>query len=198
MYLELDRPANRIGNANVYRQMHWDPAAAFRPTRPGEVHLYWAGAPGEHGRGPERGRPHTVLMVLPLDWSSVAGWADTDPDDRPAAYHEYKSALLETAVDALLADFPDLRGHVVRAEASTPLSTARYVRSPEGAMYGHYHSVAQMGRYRPSQGLRVRNLALVGQGVGFPGILGSTLSAYHVASYILGREQHLTRELVSA
>lgn len=197
VYLELDGPANCIGNTNVYRQMYWDPAAAFRPTRPGEVHLYWAGAPGEHGTGPGRGQPHTVLMVLPLDWQSVARWSDSDPDDRPAEYRELKARLLETAVDALLADFPDLRGHVVHAEASTPLSTARYVRSPKGAMYGHFHSVSQMGRYRPSQGIRVRNVSLVGQGVGFPGILGATLSAYHAAGYILGRE-NLIGELVRA
>ncbi|MEZ4239210.1 MAG: hypothetical protein R3F59_24260 [Myxococcota bacterium] len=187
VYLELDVPARGIGNANVYRLASWDLGGEMPLTRPGEVPLYYAGAPGEHG--PEgRHHHHTVLMVLPLDWALVAPWADTREEDRPAAYRELKQALLDSAVEALLADFPELRGHVVRAEASTPLSTAKYVRSPQGAMYGHYHSVAQMGRYRPAQGTRVRNLVLVGQGVGFPGILGVTLSAYHAAGYVVGRE----------
>lgn len=196
VYIDLDIPATCIGNANVYRLMSWDPSATRWSTEPGDVRLYYAGAPGEHG--PEgRHQHHTVLMVLPLEWSMVSKWADTDPDDRPAEYQELKAQLLETAVAALLADFPELRGHIVRAEASTPLSTHRYVRSPNGAMYGHYHSVNQMGRYRPSQGIRVQNVVLVGQGVGFPGVLGVTLSAYHAVGYVLGRE-NLVEELARA
>ena len=187
VYLQLDAPARCIGNANVYRLMSWEPGPTMPTTRPGEVSLYYAGAPGEHG--PEgRHRHHTVLMVLPMAWEQVAPWADSDPEARPQGYHDLKRALMETAIEALLDDFPELDGHIVRAEASTPLSTHHYVRSPGGAMYGHYHSIPQMGRYRPSQGTRVRNLVLVGQGVGFPGILGVTLSAYHAAGYLVGRE----------
>lgn len=196
VYLDLDVPASCIGNANVYRLASWDFAHEIPQTRPGEVPLYYAGAPGEHG-AEGRHQHHTVLMVLPLDWALVAPWAGTEEGARGPAYDALKQALLDSAVDALLADFPELRGHVVRAEASTPLSTARYVRSPNGAMYGHYHSVGQMGRYRPSQGTRVQNLVLVGQGVGFPGILGVTLSAYHAAGALLGRES-LIEELRSA
>jgi all-trans-retinol 13,14-reductase len=187
VYIELDEPARCIGNANVYRLASWDLAGSMPLTRPGAVPLYYAGAPGEHGPDGRHHR-HTVLMVLPLDWALVAPWAGTEEGARPAAYRELKQALLDSAVDALLADFPALRGHVVRAEASTPLATARYVRSPDGAMYGHYHSVAQMGRYRPSQGTRVTNLVLVGQGVGFPGILGVTLSAYHAVGSVLDHD----------
>ena len=123
-------------------------------------------------------------MVMPMAWSEVADWSGPDP--RPAAYRDYKDRMLHTAVEALLADFPALRGRIVRAEASTPQTTAHYTRSPNGAMYGHDHAVDQMGRYRPSNRLRLKNVLLVGQGVGFPGILGVTLSAYYAVGYVLG------------
>ena len=91
--------------------------------------------------------------------------------------------------EAVLADFPQLGPHVVRVESSTALSTEHYTRTPRGAMYGHYHSVAQMGRYRLPQIIRIHNFVQVGQGVFTPGILGTTLSAYYGCGYYLGLER---------
>jgi hypothetical protein len=59
-------------------------------------------------------------------------------------------------------------------------------------MYGHHHAIDQMGRSRPAIRLRTKNILLVGQGVGFPGVLGVTLSAYYAAGYILGLNRLLS------
>jgi hypothetical protein len=54
-----------------------------------------------------------------------------------------------------------------------------------------------MGRYRPAQATKVKNLLLVGQGVFMPGVLGTCLSAYYACGYLLGLE-HLLKELKAA
>ncbi len=193
IYLQLDTPVTAFGNANVYRHLSWDVNCAFRSVTPDGADFYFATAPGN--RNP-RGKD-VVLMILSLPYEKVARWAGQPSPDRNPEYLAYKQELLDVSIEALTADYPELRGHIVRAEASTALSTADYTRSPQGAMYGHYHSVAQMGRYRPAQATKVKNLLLVGQGVFMPGVLGTCLSAYYACGYLLGLDR-LLAELKAA
>jgi len=187
VYLQLDGPADAIGNANVYRHLSWDVNKAFRSVTADGAEFYFATAPGNrHAMAKD-----VVLMLLSLPYDRVAKWA-TDPDgERHPDYVRFKQGLLEASIDLLCADFPDIRGQILRSEASTALSTLRYTRSPQGAMYGHYHCVSQMGRYRPAQATKVRNLLLVGQGVFMPGVLGTCLSAYYACGYLLGLDKLL-------
>ncbi len=185
VYAQLDRPATEIGDANIYRMSTDDPACILRDIRPGHVPFYFAASPPPSpGRD---GRPvHTLLLSAALSWGELAPWAGTPIGKRPPAYRAMKDELEQTVLEAFLGDFPSLRGHVVRSEASTALSTQHYTRSPQGAMYGHYHSIDQMGRYRLPQIIRIHNFVQVGQGVFTPGILGTTLSAYYGCGYHLG------------
>lgn len=194
VYLEIDGPAESFGNHNIYRHTSWDADRTYLSTAPGEMGLYFASSPTQHGRS---GDPGVVLMITPLDWNNMSQWADTAHGDRPPAYLEYKAALKETAIDMLLRDHPSLRGRIKRSEASTPLSTQHFTRTPNGATYGHLHSCDQMGRYRPSQRTRVQNLMLVGQGVFSPGILGTAVSAYYAMGQRFGLEE-LMKELREA
>ena len=185
VYAQLDRPATEIGQANIYRMSTDDPSCILRDIRPGHVPFYFAASPPPSpGRD---GKPvHTLLLSAALSWGELTPWANTRIGKRPPAYHQLKDTLEQTVLDAFMADFPSLRGHVVRSEASTALSTQHYTRSPQGAMYGHYHSIDQMGRYRLPQIIRIHNFVQVGQGVFTPGILGTTLSAYYGCGYHLG------------
>ena len=72
------------------------------------------------------------------------------------------------------------------------MTTERFTSSLNGATYGHYHSVAQMGRYRLPIFCRVEGLAHVGQSVGFPGICGAMMSTYVALSELLGVEALMT------
>ena len=193
VYAQLDRAPHEIGQANIYRMSTNDPACILRDISPGHVPFYFAANPPPPTGGD--GKPaHTLLLSAALSWDNVATWADTRKGRRPDAYREYKRVLERTVLDAFLDDFPTLRGHVVRSEASTALSTWHYTRSPQGAMYGHYHSIDQMGRYRLPQIIRIHNFVQVGQGVFTPGILGTTLSAYYGCGYHLGLNR-LVQEL---
>lgn len=186
VYLQVDGRVPELGDHNVYRHPSWDPDRSYRSIAPGSCGLYFASAPSEHV--PDPSGPGVVLMIAPLAWESVERWSGSLHGDRPEAYEDLKGRLLDTAVDALLADHPGLRGRIVRREASTPLSTAHFTRSPRGATYGHLHSRAQMGRHRPSQRTRVPNLVLVGQGVFSPGVLGTALSGYYGVGHLVGLE----------
>lgn len=193
-YLQIDGGVPELGNRNLYRHFSWDGARAYRPMEPGQLGLYFACSPTEHVPTPGKG---TLLFIAPLAWEQVAPWAGTPVDERPQAYLDLKQRLLDTAVSALEADHPTLRGRILSAEASTPLSTEHFTKSPQGATYGHLHSRDQMGRYRPSQRVRVKNMVLVGQGVFSPGVLGVSLSAYYGVGQLLGLEP-LLKELRSA
>jgi len=186
LYAKSDGPLDAIGNSNVYRQTSFDPNVQFESIAPGRVPFYFATAPGEGF--PEGARRDDVLLMLSvLPWSAVERWAGSG--ERDPAYLDFKHRLQDTLVAALLDDFSQLQ--LSRVESSTALSTVRFTGSPEGAMYGHYHSVDQMGRYRPSQVTRVKNLIMVGHGVFAPGILGAMLSAYYACSYLIGQDRLL-------
>ncbi len=189
-YVQLDTPADVIGNANIYRAYSLDSDRSFDDVEPGKLPFYYATAPGQ-ALERQRKTHHVVLMLSALRYERLERWKDTKTGERPPEYEEYKKALQDTMVEGLLSDFPSLKPHVVRVESSTALTTSHYTRSPRGAMYGHYHSVSQMGRYRPSQVLRVRNLLQVGHAVFAPGVLGAALSAYYGLGYFLGLQKLL-------
>jgi phytoene dehydrogenase-like protein len=198
VYMQIDGTAETIGNANIYRHFSLDPERSHDAmTVDGPLPFYFATAPNEAYEAEERRRHDVVLMLLALTWKDVARWHGTRTGQRGADYDAFKAALQQRAVDALLGDHPSLAGRVLRVESSTGLTTQHYTATPEGAMYGHYHSVDQMGKYRPSQVIRVRNLVQVGQGVFTPGVLGATLSAYYGCGFHLGLE-NLLAELEAA
>ncbi|MCB9759979.1 MAG: NAD(P)/FAD-dependent oxidoreductase [Alphaproteobacteria bacterium] len=196
VYLRVDGPVPSIGNTNIYSHDGFDPEDTALTITPDRVPFYYASAPGE-GLVKRRSGSDVILMLGSLDHSAVAPYQNSRTGERPPEYTALKDSLTRACVEALYRDFPDLRGRVTRIESSTALTTEHFTRSPNGAMYGHYHSVDQMGRYRPSQLLRVRNLVQVGQGVFAPGVLGTALSAYYGLGFFLGIE-NLVRELRAA
>lgn len=191
VYLKVDQGAPELGNANLYRTYDLDVSKMYRPTGPDRTPFYFATAPNE-GLGPERRARHdVVLMLTAMSWDQVSQWAGTSAGQRPQAYLDTKQALMDPVINALRADFPDLGDRIVRSEASTALTTWHYTRAAGGATYGHYHSVDQMGRYRPSQFIKVRGVVQVGHGVFAPGVLGTCLSAYYGIGAHLGKERLL-------
>jgi all-trans-retinol 13,14-reductase len=185
LYLRVDGDLSRIGDRNLYRFRSWDETAVSRPAVPGDVPFYFLTCPGLRGAGTVPGAREVVLGLVQTDYRAYTDWVGVQP--RPADYTTYKDALLASAVEAICEDHPGWR--VTEAEGSTPLTTEHFTTTPEGAAYGHYHSVAQMGRYRLPMVTKVRGLVQVGQSVGFPGICGAMMSAYVVCGEILGNER---------
>ena len=198
VYCQVDGPSPSIGNANVYRHYSVDPERSHDPMRPdARPPFYFATAPNAALDVDARKKHDVVLMLLAPDWDDVVRWKGTKTRERGPEYEAFKKAVQDRAVEALLSDFPELQGRLQRVESSTGLTTQHYTETPRGAMYGHYHSVDQMGKYRPSQVIRIRNFFQVGQGVFTPGVLGATLSGYYGCGFWLGLDQ-LLAELEAA
>ena len=179
IFLELDGVPRSLVRRNLYSFSSLDPTRFLDDMVDQPQPFYFASA----AEPAEEGAPWTVVLTTPLGWERVAAWADTTPGRRPEAYRRLKDALATRVLDRFYAENPEIREQVVAVHSSTPLSTAFFTGAPRGAMYGHYHSVDQMGVYRPPQFTRVRGLVQVGQVVFAPGVLGAMLSVY----YGLGR-----------
>ncbi len=182
MYLRVEGDLSALGNRNLYAYDTWDPEEAAGCSTPARVPFYFLTAPGfRHPQGPP-GTEQVVLGLIQTSYAEFKRWHGETP--RSEAYTVFKQEIMEAGLRAIARDFPDWR--IVRAEASTPLTTIDFTGSPFGATYGHYHSVRQMGRYRLPVRTKVRNLLQTGQCVGFPGICGATMSAYVACGEILG------------
>lgn len=187
LYAELDGGTELLGNRNLYRFRTTDIDRAFTDTRPGDVPFYFATSPTQgHPLVERRAGREVLLMLAGLSWERVAPWAHLPSAERPPEYHALKAETQTALLEALEADHPGIRAHIRRVESSTGLTTRHFTRAPGGAMYGHHHSVDQMGRYRPAQALRVRNVIQVGAGVFWPGVLGAMISAFYGCAYVLG------------
>ncbi|MBX2800189.1 MAG: NAD(P)/FAD-dependent oxidoreductase [Myxococcales bacterium] len=183
LYLTVDGRVPELGRANAYVHSTWDTEDSYRYLAQDQIPVYFASAPSEHSDPPG---PGVVLMILPVAWEPFAPYAGSDPENRPAGYRAHKEALMETALSQLYSQFPELSSRVLEVEASTPVSTLDFTGSPQGAMYGHHHNIAQMGRNRPAWRTRVKNVLMVGQGVSTPGLLGAAASAYYAVGHLFG------------
>ena len=174
MYLRVDGDLSVLGNRNLYRFNSWDQDVTDQPATPDGVPFYYLTAPGVRTPAPVPGGDRVVLGLVFVDYEIFR--ASLEDGVRGPRYRDLKARLGDAAVKTVLADHPGWT--VVDQEFSTPLTTERFNGSPRGAAYGHYHSVAQMGRYRLPAVTRVRGLVQVGQSVSFPGICGAMMSAY--------------------
>jgi all-trans-retinol 13,14-reductase len=188
-YLRVDGDLSVLGNHNLYRFASWDPSSVERPATPEETPFYFLTCPGQ--RHPA-GVPGADQVVLGLIYTDYARFAEARAAGE-GAYRDLKQAVLDRFLATMLADHPGWS--VVDAEASTPLTTERFNGAWQGAAYGHYHSVGQMGRYRLPMVSKVRGLVNVGQTVGFPGICGAMMSAYVVCGELTGGSARLMAEV---
>lgn len=194
VYMRIEGDLRPLAARNLYRFSTFDDAALERPATPDAVPFWFLTAPGAREAAPRPGAEQVVLALIQADWATVrdlAGGRIGVPGQPAAyatpAYQAWKAAMLERCIATFRQDFPDWQ--VVRAEVSSPLTTWRYTGSPSGATYGHYHSVAQMGRYRLPMKVRVKNLLQVGHAVGFPGICGAMMTAYAAVGEVVGPER---------
>lgn len=180
VYLRVRADLSRMGRTNLYSFEDWDLRRMHRPAGPDEIPFFFLSAPGGRESGVRPGTEQVVLGLAMTTWDAWAPWQDA----RDPAYASRKAATLGRFLEGVRAAFP--AWEILHAEASTPLTTARYTGSRFGAVYGHYHSVEQMGRHRFPIRTRLRNVLQVGQVVGFPGICGAAMTAYVAAGEVFG------------
>jgi all-trans-retinol 13,14-reductase len=130
-----------------------------------------------------QGKP-TAEVVAIVDAAAFAPWMALPDARRPAEYQALKSQIAARLLAQFLRHFPALAPMVRFHELSTPVTQQRYVRSPQGAMYGIEMSAERL----TSPALKVRTplpgLLLAGQDVTSPGIAGAFMGGMLAAASV--------------
>jgi all-trans-retinol 13,14-reductase len=131
----------------------------------------------------ERGKP-TAEVVAMVDSSVFAPWLAQAGDERPEDYLALKAWIEDRLLSQFLRHFPALRPMLRYHELATPLTQRRYVRSPDGAMYGIEMSAERL----TSPALHVRTplpgWLLAGQDVVSPGVPGAFMGGLLAAASV--------------
>jgi all-trans-retinol 13,14-reductase len=134
----------------------------------------------------------TAEVVAVVDAAAFAPWLDHVDAARAEEYLALKAWVEERMLAQFLRHFPALKPMLRFHELSTPVTQQRYVRSPEGAMYG----IEMTAERLISPALHVRTplpgLLLAGQDVTSPGVPGAFMGGLMAAAAI---EPALWRQL---
>jgi all-trans-retinol 13,14-reductase len=129
------------------------------------------------------GKP-TAEVVAVVDASAFAPWLQLSDHERPEAYLALKARAQERLLAQFLRHFPALRPMLRFHELSTPVTQRRFVRTPDGAMYG----IEMTAKRLNSPALHVRTpmpgLLLAGQDVISPGIPGAFMGGLLAAAQV--------------
>lgn len=128
-----------------------------------------------------RGRP-TAELIATMDAVVFAPWLALPDDRRPPEYRALKAVIEDRLVRQFARHFPALAPLVRFHELATPVTQQRFVRWPQGAMYG----IEMTAERLTSPALRARTpvpgLLLAGQDVISPGVAGAFMGGVLAAA----------------
>jgi len=104
---------------------------------------------------------------------------------RGEEYISLKKEFEETMIKRLYKLFPQIKGHVVAIEVSTPLSTRHFSNYQHGEIYGLEHSPDRFELPFLRSETKIKGLRLVGQDIMIVGLAGAMLSGILCAATIL-------------
>jgi all-trans-retinol 13,14-reductase len=171
--------------------------AATHPSLPYNVFRIHADREGTVGDGVfyqlRDGREGKNLLVIITkspypEWSR---WADTTTGSRGAAYAEAKAGLAGRLLRGAESVFGPLAGAKI-LDAYTPLSVRDWVGSPDGSPYGIIRSLRQLPAAAALSRLAPAGLYFAGQNALSPGVLGTLLGSFQVASQVIGPNRFVT------
>lgn len=130
----------------------------------------------------------TVEVLTLGPWQKFEKWAGTTWHKRGADYEELKARLQQRLLDALYQQLPQLRGALLYAELSTPLSTRWFQHNEHGEIYGLDHDVQRLRQDWLHPVSPVKGLYLTGQDVLSAGVAGALMGGFLTTSAMLGRD----------
>jgi all-trans-retinol 13,14-reductase len=126
-----------------------------------------------------------VIAFVPYRW--FAPWQDTRWRKRRPDYEEQKARLEARLLDVALREVPSIRGRILHAELSTPLSTRHFTNHPHGEAYGLAHSPARFEARWLRPRTAIQGLFLTGVDVCSAGVTGALMGGVLSASVVLNR-----------
>jgi all-trans-retinol 13,14-reductase len=137
---------------------------------------------------------HTAEVLALCEAKAFVPWLHLPANERPQEYVALKSWIEERMLAQFKRHFPTLAPMVRFHELSTPITQQRFVRTPDGAMYGMEMSARRLA----SPALQVRTpvpgLLLAGQDITGAGIQAASMSGLMAAAAV---EPALLRQLGS-
>lgn len=126
-----------------------------------------------------------VITFAPYDW--FRRWEETRWKKRGPAYEALKQSLAHRLLEVVCRHLPAVRGRVVHAELSTPLSTRHFTNHHQGEIYGLAHTPHRFELRCLGPRTPIRGLFLTGQDACVCGVTGALLGGFLSASAVLGR-----------
>ena len=136
----------------------------------------------------------TITAMTYMNFDEVNIWKETfntvkQPSERGKEYEQWKTECAEKIIDQMEIHFPEIRKQMLTYYTSTPLSYRDYIGVEKGNMYGFEKYAHQPHLTQIAPKTKVENLFFTGQNVRLHGILGVTISAFHLAKELLGKEE---------
>ena len=194
LYVGLDATDEELGldktNLWLYPDQEHDANwAAFVDDPSGTFPVVYVSFPS--AKDPDFTKRHpghaTIEIVVPAPAGMFEKWRGTQWQKRGEDYEALKEELKERLLEKLYEHRPQVKGHVVHAELSTPLSTEHFAGHPSGEIYGLATDRERFEARWLRPHLPVKGLFLTGADSSTPGIGGALASALVTVSAILKR-----------
>jgi len=133
----------------------------------------------------------TISVMTYMRYEEVSAFGETantiehEKGFRNEAYQEFKQKKIRIFIELLTHHFPELKGNILHAYASTPLTWRDFLYSPEGSLYGIQKSLRAHETFIPSR-TKLPNLFMTGQNIHVHGITGVTIGSVLTCTHLVG------------
>lgn len=127
----------------------------------------------------------TIQVIGAASYEWVKQWEDGRWQKRGADYEAFKERFKNKMLEKLYEVAPQVKGHIVVCEVSTPLSTKHFSNYQAGEIYGLEHTPERFRLNWLRVHTPIKNLYLTGQDLITVGVGGALFSGVLTASSIL-------------
>ena len=134
----------------------------------------------------------TIQVIAPCPYEWVKEWEEGKWQKRGNEYELFKEEIKDHLLEKLYSVLPQIKGRIVIAELSTPLSTKHFSNYAKGEIYGLEHSTARFDLKQLRASTPYKNLYLTGQDIVCVGV-GSALFSGIITSVVILNRNLLSR-----
>ncbi len=192
LYIGLDCSDEELNlpkyNYWLYNTYDFDSSyAAFLKDSTLDIPLAYISFPSAKDPAWNDTHPHkaTIQVICAASYDWVKQWEDTKWQKRGEDYLDFKSYFEQKLTEKVLEVVPQIKGHIILSEISTPLSTKHFSSYQEGEIYGLEHTPRRFRLNSLRVHTPIKGLYLTGQDIISVGIGGALFSGVLAASSIL-------------
>jgi len=192
LYIGLDRSDAELNlpkyNYWLYNTYDFDRSySEFLNDPKLDVPLAYISFPSAKDPAWDAAHPHkaTIQVICAASFDWVKKWENTKWQKRGDEYLDFKTYFEQQLTEQVLKVVPQIKGHIIASEISTPLSTKHFSSYQEGEIYGLEHTPRRFRLNALRVHTPIKGLYLTGQDIISVGIGGALFSGVLAASSIL-------------